>query len=611
MKISGLKLRMAALGMAATTLFGVQSQLARGVQLHSGLISYWKLNEGTGTVATDTAPAGSVADNGIIKNGPAWISGKFNAGLQFDGVSQHHVLIPQSSDMDINTQGVTLSAWVKLDQLPAEIAGGFSGIYDSAPDNYALYLDKANNELRFKATNAIGASTASAQHPGIKASLLNTTDWIHVMGVYDGVYGKSEIYFNGQLADRSAQSAGAPLLSGFVRAGQVAGIGAQTAATDPFAPTSLFKGAISDVAVWNRALGTAEAQYLYNGGTGNAVGVANPNINSLPGITPVLPTAQPVVYYKFDGNLANSGTGGSSLDATVVGPNATTYASATFGNGLDLSSNPINGANGVDSKAGTGNYLSTNYKLPDDGTITTRFTAAAPLFNYVTLWSNSVGGNDWESWIYGDGRIAARADRGTPIVGRNLFDMGDPSVLNHVAFSWDRDGANVTVRLYINGEFVDEKTGVWRDPGDNLFVGGGVSVDNTSNTYATGVFDEFRVYSAPLSDAEILYLSQNAPPVVAPTFAGDFNADGFVNAADLALWKAGFGKATGALRGDGDADANGKVDGADFLVWQRQFASGAATAAAAAVPEPAAALLASFALGGALLTGSRRRPFIS
>ena len=600
MKIRRLSLRMATFGVASL-LTAMQGNTASAVSLHDGLVSYWRLNEGTGAVANDTGVAGSVADTGALRNAPTWIAGKFNAGLQFDGVSQQDVLIPNSTDMDINTAGVTLSAWVKLDQLPSEIAGGFAGIYDSAPDNYALYLDKANNELRFKATNSTGASTTSAQHPGIKASMLNTTEWIHVMGVYDGIVGKSEIYFNGQLADRSAQSAGAPLLSGIVRAGQVAGIGAQPAATDPFAPSSLFKGAISDVAVWNRSLGAAEAQYIYNGGTGNAIGAANPNINPLPGVTPVLPTAQPVVYYKFDGNLANSGTGGSSLDAVVVGPNATNYASATFGNGLDLSSNPINGANGVDSKAGTGNYLSTAYKLADSGTITTRFTATPPLFNYVSLWSNSSNGNDWESWIYGDGRVAARADRATPIVGRNLFDLGDPGALNHLAFTWDREGDNVTVRLYVNGEFVDERTGVWRDPGDTLFIGGGVSVDNTSNTYATGIFDEFRVYASNLSDAEILYLSQNAPAVVTPAFTADFNSDGMVNGTDLASWKVGFGKATGAVRADGDADSDGDVDGSDFLAWQKQFGSGTATAAAGAVPEPAAVVLAGLGIVGGLM----------
>lgn len=584
-------------------LIGLQGGAASAVSLHDGLISYWRLNEGAGDVANDTGAAGSVADTGALRNAPAWIAGKFNAGLQFDGTTQD-VLIPASADMDVNTTGVTLSTWVKLDQLPSEITGGFSGIYDSAPDNYALYLDKGNNELRFKATNAAGASTAAAQHPGIKASSLNTTDWFHVLGVFDGDKGQSKIYLNGQLIDRSSQSSsttGVPL-KGTVRAGQIASIGAQPAIAD-LVSSNFFKGGISDVAVWNRSLGLAEAQYLYNGGTGNAVGAANPNIAPISTtITPVLPTAQPVVYYKFNGDLTNSGTGGSTLNAVVNGTLPTAYATTNFGSGLDLTSNPA----AIDSKVGTGNFLSVNYKLADNGTIATRFTASQ-LFNFATLWSNSSQGNDWESWVYGDGRIAARANRDIPILGQSLWDLADPEGSNHIAFSWTRNGAEMVMKMYVNGEFVDERVGVWRDSGDTFFIGGGIAADTlTSNHYGLGTFDEFRIYSSALTEAEVLYLSQNAPETVAPSFAGDFNSDGFVNGADLGFWKTGFGKATGAVRADGDADHDGDVDGSDLLIWQREFGSGSATAAAGTVPEPAALLLAGLGIVGGLIARRSR-----
>lgn len=579
-------------GVLTSTFFVANCGGAFATPLHNGLISYWRLNEGTGTVANDTAPAGNVVDNGTLRNAPTWISGKFNSGLQFDGVSKQDVLIPASSDMDINTNAVTLSAWVKLDQLPSETAG-FSGIYDSTPDNYAFYLDKANNELRFKATAANGVSTLNTQHPGVRASLLNTTDWIHVMGVYDGDAHRSKLYFNGQLIDVSSHTGTASLLEGPVRTGQIAGIGGQPAITDPFTASNLFKGSITDVAVWNRALGLGEAQYLYNGGVGNAVGAANPNINPIL-TSAVKPTAQPVVYYKFDGSTANSGTGGSSLDAVVHGPHAAAFTGTNFGSGLDLTANPVNGTNGVAGSVGTGTYLSVDYKLADSGTIAGRF-AVAELFNYGALWSNSGNGNDWEAWYYLDGRVAARADRLTQIVAHNVFNLDDPGASTHYAFTWSRTGNDVLVKLFVNGEFVDERLGVWRDPGATVFLGG-----DTINQYGKGVFDEFRIYESALSEAEILYLSQSAPAVEVPLFAADFNSDGVVNAADLQAWKAGFGAATGASRINGDANGDGAVNGSDFLVWQRQFGSGMTTPTAAAVPEPATGLLALCGLAAAM-----------
>lgn len=70
--------------------------------------------------------------------------------------------------------------------------------------------------------------------------------------------------------------------------------------------------------------------------------------------------------------------------------------------------------------------------------------------------------------------------------------------------------------------------------------------------------------------------------------AGDFNADGSVNAADLVAWKQSFGTI---------------YDGSDFLAWQRSMA--AATGAAAAVPEPAAGGL--MIVAAATLAAARRR----
>lgn len=87
-------------------------------------------------------------------------------------------------------------------------------------------------------------------------------------------------------------------------------------------------------------------------------------------------------------------------------------------------------------------------------------------------------------------------------------------------------------------------------------------------------------------------------------FAADFTNDGKVNALDLAAWKTAFG-ATNV----GDADNDNDSDGADYLLWQRQFGSGGASSAAAtAVPEPAAAALLISAGLAATAIGRLRQP---
>ncbi len=88
--------------------------------------------------------------------------------------------------------------------------------------------------------------------------------------------------------------------------------------------------------------------------------------------------------------------------------------------------------------------------------------------------------------------------------------------------------------------------------------------------------------------------------------AGDFNQDGMVSAADLPIFKAHNGMASGATAATGDADANGRVDGNDFLVWQRNQGTRPPSSGVTAVPEPASVVIAAVALGGVLCWKQRR-----
>ncbi len=76
-----------------------------------------------------------------------------------------------------------------------------------------------------------------------------------------------------------------------------------------------------------------------------------------------------------------------------------------------------------------------------------------------------------------------------------------------------------------------------------------------------------------------------APELTPPNPTADFDADGDVDAADLAQWQGDFG-----INGDSDADNDGDTDGADFLAWQRNFGA-TSLSASTAVPEPSCLLL--------------------
>lgn len=88
--------------------------------------------------------------------------------------------------------------------------------------------------------------------------------------------------------------------------------------------------------------------------------------------------------------------------------------------------------------------------------------------------------------------------------------------------------------------------------------------------------------------------------------AADFDFNGTVDAADLAIWQSAYGATAAA-----DANGDGVSDGADFIEWQRELTSPSEWAPAVSqtstVPEPGALTIVGIGLA-ALARRSKRRP---
>lgn len=236
--------------------------------LSDRLITYWKLDDGlTNSMATTVTDSLGTSSATLVRNDGQshWISGA-NAmlgGSLAVAYTNAFVNFPSNSVMNINTNALTLSAWVKLENLPAQLATSFGAIFDSTTDCYVLYLDKNNNELRFKVTDAAG----HAARPGIGAWFLQTNQWLHVAATYNGAAaggpGNAAIYLNGQLMDTHIGNDNTPGagLTGNVKTGQVAAMGRE-------GPTggSGFTGMVDDFALWKRALALSEIQTIYTNG---------------------------------------------------------------------------------------------------------------------------------------------------------------------------------------------------------------------------------------------------------------------------------------------------------------------------------------------------------
>jgi hypothetical protein len=78
----------------------------------TGLVGYWKLDDGSGVVALDSSGFGN---HGRLTNGPVFTNapgGRLSGALIFDGVNDH-VVVPDTDLLDFNARSFTVALWVK------------------------------------------------------------------------------------------------------------------------------------------------------------------------------------------------------------------------------------------------------------------------------------------------------------------------------------------------------------------------------------------------------------------------------------------------------------------------------------------------------------------
>jgi len=204
---------------------------------------WWKLNETSGTVATDSSASGL---NGTATN-ITW-SGD-NAAL--NGTSSQIV----TSGPAVSTTGsFTVSAWAKLDTLPTDWKTVVSQDGTNVP-GFELHYDKEWSRWAFTRHNADNASASSPVRAYANGTA-TTGVWTHLVGVYDASTKAMSLYVNGSKSLYGATATTALASTGSVR------IGSTHMGTNV---SNYFPGAIDNVQIYPRALAPAEIETLYSG----------------------------------------------------------------------------------------------------------------------------------------------------------------------------------------------------------------------------------------------------------------------------------------------------------------------------------------------------------
>jgi hypothetical protein len=221
--------------------------------LLSSLISYWKLDEASGTRA-DSHGTNDLTD--AVSTASA--AGKINNAADLERGDGDYLYIGDNASISTGDIDFTFSIWVKVESLPG---GGnlyaiisqddWSGFTDRA---HLLYLDGTSNKIIwdvFGAAGSIGQVTAN------NFGALTTGVWYHIVCWHDAVNNQVGIKINDGTADTVATTgAAANSAKRFIL-----GTGDGSAAPN-------YDGLLDECGFWKRILTAGEKTALYNGGSG-------------------------------------------------------------------------------------------------------------------------------------------------------------------------------------------------------------------------------------------------------------------------------------------------------------------------------------------------------
>jgi len=216
-----------------------QGNIASGTipsSLLTGIVSYYKFDENTGSSVGDAAGANTGTWNGTL--GSQWTTGKINSGGNFDGTDNS---ISLGSDTSLAISIFTFACWINIPSFTGTGAIICSNIGGNGGYEFR-YNTSSKIELLKSNVISIGASTGTIS--------INT--WTHVAITYDAS-GNYIFYING-----SSSGSGTNLQS-FSLSNYY--IGRQNV-------NEWFNGKLDEFGIWSRVLTSSEVTTLYNSGAG-------------------------------------------------------------------------------------------------------------------------------------------------------------------------------------------------------------------------------------------------------------------------------------------------------------------------------------------------------
>ncbi len=450
----------------------------------SGLVGFWKLDDGSGTTASDSSGLGH---NGTLVGSPTWTTGKVGNALSFSGTN--YVTIPEYSQIEFGDYDRSYGGWIKTTittqgiPISKHLAGSPNGSFITT--NYPTA-----NKVSCYAPDAYSTST----------STITDGNWHYVICTFNAATNTQKLYFDGNLEDTDVISNGVTNNAPFA-------IGSLSGAHGT-------AGSADEVIVYNTVLTDTQIKenYLKNVGhygeysskvfnTSITDGVTWQNVNWVPN-SPYgkeLPNnAAAETQYSEDnvdmsGNIGlwhfNGNWNDSSGQNNTASPsgNSTPSSTAKFGS---------NGA----YFDGSGDYITlgnTGFNV-NTGTLSVwlkpSFNSSSPptTYNPIFQWGTTTSGIQLSysvaSGFYSYINLNYRAITGPIAFAANTWI--------HVAIDWDFN--NDVYNIYENGTKLGTNTTALTAPAiQTMSLGGG------NSQYWTGGMDELAIFNHVLTNSEV------------------------------------------------------------------------------------------------------------
>src|SRR3989344_494681 len=213
-----------------------------------GLVGYWSMNEGTGTVAGD----GSGNENrGTLTGGPTWVDGKRGKALNFDG-NDDLVNAGSATSLD-QLPAITVSAWI----YPRNVAAASDDVFSKRTAAGASGWKFGPSSTGAGRLSFVVDYDTDLNHTS-NSNVISANVWQHIAISWDGSTSaaNARIYINGVETTYAQTTNGTT--NRVSDAANPLTIGAQSDGGNPY------NGLIDEVRIYNRALSAAEIQTLYN-----------------------------------------------------------------------------------------------------------------------------------------------------------------------------------------------------------------------------------------------------------------------------------------------------------------------------------------------------------